>query len=401
MTGGILWDSLFDGGDNSEDDTTSTHLSLLAMSRMINAWWSWMPDILVPTMLYKNVKSSSSRFWLCARLVYEFLKTLYSKQSSFKLPGMASGMIRPVFELTYEKWLDRIFNLENNNLEEKFHTELDEILSELMAISFEVLARRIIELGSDMNLYAVSKVLNVSYETVNAFVNTFLSVVTGDYHGDSYVREITDLVTEKGRSASIGLETNILKWWCLLRATYQVNFRFVKIADPASVLEMIGALLIEDRVEYTWNRMFSHGVFHFLIKRSWSVIFDRNIQTVLGFLAVMKVTSPRDKQVGEWIKLCPVLFILYFRIQCLREQREPIFSAVLDLVQHLHTCYVDRGTDEHRLGNLVVCSALDANNIKLNPYIQTYWRRFVILGASRDFLRHTDFDSIRGFSKLL
>ena len=130
-------------------------------------------------------------------------------------------------------------------------------------------------------------------------------------------------------------------------------------------------------------------------------MFDKNIQTVLGFLTLMNSFSPQDKQVGEWIKMCPVLFIHYIRIQALKEQRKSIFGVVLHMVQHLQTCYVDRGTDQHCIGTFVVCSALAAKNIKLNRYRRTYLRRFSNLDVSSDLMRHADFESVSGLIQLI
>ena len=321
-------------------------------------------------------------------------------QAHTNVIGSGVELISPALEQTDEEFLCRVFNLTDVcHVRSKcpprmFFKEIRQVLEEMVVISFEVAARRLIELVFDRLMYAISTASGYTYEDVNRFFRIFHQVIGLD-------SKLADLMTEENRKTSIGLEHNVLQWWHLLYAAYRANFYFTTVADPAAAVDQADLILNKAREEHTWNNMFSHGVHHLLLKRSWSVMFDKNIQTVLGFLALMNSLSPQDKQVSEWIKMCPVLFIHYIRVQALREQNKSIFGVVLLMVQHLHMCYVDRGTNEHCIGTLVVCSASAANNIKLNRYRRTYLRRFSNLDASRDLMRHADFEFISGLIQLI
>ena len=105
------------------------------------------------------------------------------------------------------------------------------MLEQMVFISFEVAARRQLELVFDRIMYGISTVSSYTYEDVNRFFRLFHQVIGLD-------SRLADLMTEENRKTSIGLEHNVLQWWHLLYAAYRANFYFTTVADPASAVDL-------------------------------------------------------------------------------------------------------------------------------------------------------------------
>ena len=189
-------------------------------------------------------------------------------------------------------------------------------------------------------------------------------------------------------------------WWYYVHWAYLTNFIFILTCDYEKVKKETQDILRLDKSKHNiWSRMQGHGIFYVLLKTTWSPMFDKNIQSVLGFVALINNVTKRNV-VNGWIRVCPVLFLHYLRIQSLKMQSKPIFSAVQQMAEHIETCLVDRGTHETRIGTFVINTALSVMNMNLRQYRRVYLKRFAVWKMPSDVIRNIDVDTFMGFIKL-
>ena len=77
----------------------------------------------------------------------------------------------------------------------------------------------------------------------------------------------------------------------------------------------------------------SDGQVPFLLRNKLSIIYDKHIQTVLGLLVLFKFTL-RFNDSSIAVAGCPVLFILYMRLQSLRKLGMGVQGDVRDFINH-------------------------------------------------------------------
>ena len=188
-------------------------------------------------------------------------------------------------------------------------------------------------------------------------------------------------------------------WLYFVQCAYQINFEFTSLRAYEQVERETREVLEIDTNKYIWSNMQGFGVFYALLKTTWSQICDRNIQCILGFVTLINNVTKRDA-VNGWIRVCPVLFLHYLRIQSLKMLNKPIFSAVEQMAEHIETCLVDRGTHETCVGTLVINTALVVSKISLRQYRRVYLRRFAVWNIPPDVTRNIDADTLVGFIKL-
>ena len=57
------------------------------------------------------------------------------------------------------------------------------------------------------------------------------------------------------------------------------------------------------------------GPVQFPLNTEWSIIYDRQIQTILGFMSLTRHLVSRQDGATQVTPLCPVLFMLYIQVE--------------------------------------------------------------------------------------
>ena len=97
------------------------------------------------------------------------------------------------------------------------------------------------------------------------------------------------------------------------------------------------AVAVSDRLMREPFGVIRDGPVQFPLNTEWSVIYDRQIQTILGFMSLTRHLVSRQDGAPQVTPLCPVLFMLYIRLKCLLKLGKPRDS--IQLVHHTRVCH--------------------------------------------------------------
>ena len=104
--------------------------------------------------------------------------------------------------------------------------------------------------------------------------------------------------------------------------------------------------------------------------------------------------------VNGWIRVCPVLFLHYLRIQSLKNaEQTDLQCSSTDGRTHWNMSGRQGTHDETSLGTLIINTALIVSKISLRQYRRVYLRRFAVWNIPPDVTRNIDVDTLVGFIK--
>ena len=121
---------------------------------------------------------------------------------------------------------------------------------------------------------------------------------------------------------------------------YQVNIMFLNSRtseDYRVVVDLCDeAVGVNDRLKRESFSDLRVGPVQFSLNTDWSIIYDRQIQTILGFMSLTRHLASRPDGAPQVIPLCPLMFMLYIRLKCFLMLKKPQDSV--QLANHNFVC---------------------------------------------------------------
>ena len=156
-----------------------------------------------------------------------------------------------------------------------------------------------------------------------------------------------------------------MQWFIFLSEAYRANLYYSGLKKYNQASEITRDILTRTDTLLHWASPFGSGLFLLQICLEWPSIFDANIQVSIGFLNLRQLVLRRKVVKLKWIKVCPVLFLHYIRIQSLNRLNRLNFGEICQMLAHLEVCLVDRQINKLSLGPLVIVAALHSSKIDL------------------------------------
>ena len=124
---------------------------------------------------------------------------------------------------------------------------------------------------------------------------------------------------------------------------YQVNMMYMHVRTYKDYREVVDlcseAVEVSDQLMPEPFEEIRDGPVQFPLNTEWSIIYDRQIQTILGFMSLTRHLASRQDGAPQVTPLCPVLFMLYIRLKCLLKLGEP--RDTVQLVHHSSVCHYE------------------------------------------------------------
>ena len=188
-----------------------------------------------------------------------------------------------------------------------------------------------------------------------------------------------------------------IHWLIFLSEAYRANLYYSGLNNSNQASEITRDVLTRTDVQLQWTSPFGSGLFLLQICLEWPLIFDANIQVIIGFLNLRQFVLRRKVSKLKWIKVCPVLFLHYIHIQSLHRLNRLNFGEICRMFAHLEICLVDRQINKLSLGPLVIVAALFSNKIDL---LRFHTILESLNQVTIDKLRTIPASTITGFFKL-
>ena len=116
---------------------------------------------------------------------------------------------------------------------------------------------------------------------------------------------------------------------------YLVNMSYMRGHDYRHVIDLCDeSIKYLEQTAHDSPRDAREGAFRLPLNIEWCAIYDPQIRSILGFISLARhFVTNRPPQV---VAVCPILFILYFRMKCYQELKEP--TDFLPLFRHVEDC---------------------------------------------------------------
>ena len=89
------------------------------------------------------------------------------------------------------------------------------------------------------------------------------------------------------------------------------------------------AVRVDDRLKRESFKELRAGPVQFPLNTKWSIIYDRQMQAILGFMSLTRHLASRPDGAPQVTPLCPLMFMLYIRLKCFLKLGKPQDSVQL------------------------------------------------------------------------
>ena len=106
--------------------------------------------------------------------------------------------------------------------------------------------------------------------------------------------------------------------WFIAKA-YLANLYYNTQSDHRATIDTCDEI-VETYKLSKYNQQFAELSFPVILSTQWSEIYDKEIQSMLGFYSLCSYVLDKAGSRSVYLGVCPVLFSLYLKVRCLTDQ---------------------------------------------------------------------------------